>query len=1092
MLLRALPLLLACAFGLPILADVRVGKIHIRDGVREKSGEVVHAVTSPYQAGTTEIRVVLPDAYEGGDTSRRFRVVYVLPVVAGKARQWGDGLDEVRKHDLANRHGVICVAPTFSHLPWYADHPEDDSIRQESYLLRVVVPYLEQAYRTQRGRRGRLLVGFSKSGWGAFSLLLRNPRFFERAVAWDAPFRLDAPGKYGSGPIFGSKKNFERYDVSSLAKKHAPRFEDPNRLIVLGYDNFRRDHQELHSLLEKHEIPHVYRDGPKRKHHWSTGWLPEAFEAVTKSLPQELDAVEIDPSSLHVVIVGVLEWKDAKVTQYSKEKRQDLVLRDTLLARGVPKEQITVVLDREATLEHITNAVGETAAKVPQDGSLLFYYAGHGFPSKKPNEYCYLNWEGDGSKPETCLTTTRLTKILREKLSGSTLLLTADCCYSGGLGEVARAIASPKRRAVCIASASDKCVSTSNWTFTQALIDGIRGDRLVDHDLDGLITAKELGHEVANVMLLFEGQDAGYTRAGGTRPIVLSRTPSLEIDADPPITEGFGLFVRTPATGRQGLGRIVGRSGPGFLVRQQRHNTRPIIETRAEGLTPVRLPKRLSDQEALRKASLGRKYTKLLRKIQVASDYPSYGAFRDYGFYQATDWKGHRNLPAGHWVYVYPHWYIWDVSKAAKIDPKEAIDEYLETCHERGAFNGVVLGATKGKIDYFRALGVETIDGEKRLSTDSVFRLASVSKAFTAMAILILEEKGALSLDDDVRKHLPGLPYEGVTIRHLVHHTSGLPDYVSLLEAKWDLEGKKNGARKIATSPDALALLREHQPERRFAPGEKYQYSNTGYILLGLVVEKVSGMKFGEFFRAKIFAPLGMKRTVLFTPKTPPKIENRAYGFRYGVDGLTRIPNDEHFLNGMYGDGEVYSCAEDLLLWDRALYSEKLVPRAAIERAFTPGKLEDGSPTSYGYGWVIQKRGTRRLVVHGGGWVGFRTWIERDLTNERVLIVLTNDTSGHFGKIRKDVAALLEGKTAKPPREFASRALARCIARKPEAPERAADAMLQQATEQPDLWNRSELRLERLRDDYRERGESAKADAAHRVLEALYSTNSSE
>jgi len=213
-------------------------------------------------------------------------VLYVLPVEAGDGTYWGDPLAEIKSHNLHNRFGLICVYPTFSQLPWYADHPEKAEIRQESYLLRVVLPAVEDRYPVLPGPKGRLLVGFSKSGWGALSLLLRYPDVFGRAAAWDAPLAVDRPVHFGMGEIFGTQQNFEEYRILGLLGQRAEvlgRTEGslrPPRLVLLGYGNFRRDHQIAHNLMETLKIPHVYRDGPYRKHHWQSGWLPEAVQCL--------------------------------------------------------------------------------------------------------------------------------------------------------------------------------------------------------------------------------------------------------------------------------------------------------------------------------------------------------------------------------------------------------------------------------------------------------------------------------------------------------------------------------------------------------------------------------------------------------------------------------------------------------------------------------------------------------------------------------------------------------------------------------------------------------------------------------------------
>ena len=256
----------------PSLAPTRISPAR-QDG----NGFLVHAVQTDFQSGTTEVRVLLPDSL---DARRRHQCLYVLPVEAGNEDRYGDGLLEVKRLGLHNKHQLICVAPTFSTLPWYADHPSDPKIRQESYLLQVVVPLVDRTYPTGREAAGRWLVGFSKSGWGAFSLLLRHPDVFGTAAAWDAPFAVDQPIPFGMGPIFGSQENFEQYRITTLVKKNASLLGEKRRLIHLGYGNFRQHHESLEPLLVALHVPHVYRDGPKRAHVWGSGWLVDAVEAM--------------------------------------------------------------------------------------------------------------------------------------------------------------------------------------------------------------------------------------------------------------------------------------------------------------------------------------------------------------------------------------------------------------------------------------------------------------------------------------------------------------------------------------------------------------------------------------------------------------------------------------------------------------------------------------------------------------------------------------------------------------------------------------------------------------------------------------------
>src|SRR5205814_2357967 len=153
-------------------------------------------------------------------------------------------------------------------------------IRQESYFLKVVIPFVENHYPVMKGSRGRLLLGFSKSGWGAYSLLLRHPEMFARAAAWDAPLMIDQPNRYGMGDIFATQANFEKYKISPLLEKDAGGLGPGKRLFLLGYGNFRDHHMQTHALLDRLRIEHVYRDGPARKHDWHSGWVSEAVECL--------------------------------------------------------------------------------------------------------------------------------------------------------------------------------------------------------------------------------------------------------------------------------------------------------------------------------------------------------------------------------------------------------------------------------------------------------------------------------------------------------------------------------------------------------------------------------------------------------------------------------------------------------------------------------------------------------------------------------------------------------------------------------------------------------------------------------------------
>jgi hypothetical protein len=271
-------LILCIAVQAPLFAeDAGPGQI-----TKSTNGWFVHRVTSERQAGPTEVKVLLPDRMEPG---RRYPVLYALPVEAGNEQKYGDGLAEVKRCDIHNKYGLICVAPTFAHLPWYADHPTDKSMQQESYFVEDVVPLVDRMYATQANRRGRWLLGFSKSGWGAWSLLARHPGLFDRAAAWDAPLEMSRFDLYGAGPVFGNQDHFETYRVLPALKNCEALRDSPARLVLTGYDNFRSHHVAAHAKLVEWKIPHVYRDGPQRKHVWNSGWIEEAVELLAAESP---------------------------------------------------------------------------------------------------------------------------------------------------------------------------------------------------------------------------------------------------------------------------------------------------------------------------------------------------------------------------------------------------------------------------------------------------------------------------------------------------------------------------------------------------------------------------------------------------------------------------------------------------------------------------------------------------------------------------------------------------------------------------------------------------------------------------------------
>lgn len=347
------------------------------------------------------------------------------------------------------------------------------------------------------------------------------------------------------------------------------------------------------------------------------------------------------------------------------------------------------------------------------------------------------------------------------------------------------------------------------------------------------------------------------------------------------------------------------------------------------------------------------------------------------------------------------------------------LDRFLSASNQNGQFNGTVLIAKDDKVIYNRSFGLADFNTKEPLDTKHSFRLASISKTFTAMAVMLCKKEGKLAYKDNIRKFLPALPYEGITIERLLHHTSGLPHYGPLLKSARQAD-KDLLDKKFATNEDLLALLVKHPPPLIFSPGSQFRYCNTGYALLAMVVEEASGIPFGGFLRTRIFQPLQMKHTFLFNPLNDQKWEDRVIGSASTPDGQT-LSHDHHFLNGMFGDGGVYSTASDLFKWDQALYKGKLVGKKALVEAFTSGKCNDGSLCGYGYGWQIKstKEGSRR-VSHKGQWVGFRTSMERWIDDHVLIVVLTSDTNFRFPEIRQTIKNIFHGRPYSIPKPSAS------------------------------------------------------------------------
>jgi CubicO group peptidase (beta-lactamase class C family) len=314
----------------------------------------------------------------------------------------------------------------------------------------------------------------------------------------------------------------------------------------------------------------------------------------------------------------------------------------------------------------------------------------------------------------------------------------------------------------------------------------------------------------------------------------------------------------------------------------------------------------------------------------------------------------------------------------------EQLDEYfLEMMKKRG-LNGVALVAKGNQIILRKSYGYLEFKHKTQLPENSVFQLASVSKQFTAAAIMLLHQKGLLNYEDTVQKFFDDFPYHNITIRQLLTHNSGLTNYTYFCDKVWD-------RKKPIDNENVICLMSEFKPPAYFNPGVRYNYSNTGYMILASIVEKVSKMKFEQFMKKYLFLPTKMNNTYIYNHNTPIDIRNMVDGYNYG-----RRPVGKTYLDGVFGDKGVYSNVDDLYKWSQVLFTDTLFSKKTMEEAFTPAFKERKNKDNYGFGWRIKDYHGDKVVWHGGWWEGYKTMFIRNLKDEVTIIVLTNSLGGHL------------------------------------------------------------------------------------------------
>jgi len=328
-----------------------------------------------------------------------------------------------------------------------------------------------------------------------------------------------------------------------------------------------------------------------------------------------------------------------------------------------------------------------------------------------------------------------------------------------------------------------------------------------------------------------------------------------------------------------------------------------------------------------------------------------------------------------------------DKKSARKI--AEAAAHYYNHTLSRSGFNGGMLVSFKGCIIFEKYKGREHLTGGLLMDSTSALHLASVSKTFTGMAIVKLSDEGRLNLDDAVSKFLPEFPLPDVTVRHLLNHRSGLPNYVHFMESiGWD-------RRVFVRNEDILNTIRDHRHKLDIGRTDRrFNYSNTNYALLALIVERVSGRPFPVFMREVFFLPLGMKDTYVYTPayRSMAIPSFNVYGRMEPM----------MFLDEVYGDKNIYSTPRDLLKWDQALYSGKMFSGGALEQAYSGYSFERRGTRNYGLGWrLIDHGGGRKIIYHNGWWHGNNTVFSRFPLDSATVIVLGNRYNRRIYDVKK-------------------------------------------------------------------------------------------
>ena len=317
------------------------------------------------------------------------------------------------------------------------------------------------------------------------------------------------------------------------------------------------------------------------------------------------------------------------------------------------------------------------------------------------------------------------------------------------------------------------------------------------------------------------------------------------------------------------------------------------------------------------------------------------------------------------------------------MNNEKEIDKIFADYNRNDLPGAAVMVAQDGDIIFEKGYGLANVEKKIPVTVETNFRLASVTKQFTAMSILMLIERGQLKFETTLTDLFPEFPSFGkkITIKNLLQHTSGLIDYEDLIPDSTTVQVKDKDVLAMTMKTDSTY----------FRPGSKHQYSNTGYAILAIIIEKISGKPYRDFVKENIFDPLGMNNTLAFE-KNINEVKNRAYGYKI-TNGIPEFA-DQSITSAVLGDGGIYSSVIDLYKWDQALYTEKLIGRKYLDDSWTNGVTTSGVEFLYGYGWRLETYKTNKVVYHTGSTRGFRNIIYRVPAKHFTIIILTNRDEG--------------------------------------------------------------------------------------------------